>query len=88
MVDSNTPLLDADEIPDQMIEKASKHYAKNADKKTVIGMCDTSFFGDGKEGFLFTDTKVYYKDDFGKPKKLWYDEINSVIVNEIKFRVI
>ena len=74
---SSSPLLDAYEIPDQMVEKATKHYAKSADINSVIGICDTSIFSDGKEGFLFTDTKVYYKDVFGKPKKLWYTGIIS-----------
>ena len=82
--DSNTPLLITHEIPDQMLDKAAKHYANNVDKKAVVGLCDISVFGDGKNGFVFTDTKVYYREYFDKPKKLWYDEIRSVQISTVK----
>lgn len=69
-----------DDIPGEMIDKASKHYAKGVDKSSVIALCDTSVLQNGTAGFVFTDTKVYYKQVFEKAKKLWYDEVKSLTI--------
>ena len=34
--------------------------------------------GSGKNGYIFTDDKVYYVDTFEKPKKFWYDDIKTI----------
>ena len=70
-----------DDITNDMIDNASKHYAKGVDKSSVIALVDTSILNNGKSGFVFTDTKVYYKQIFEKAKKLWYDEVKSVKIS-------
>lgn len=48
-------------------------------RDTIIGLYDTTITGNGKLGYVFTDTKVYYYQGFGKPQKIWYDDIESVV---------
>ena len=67
-----------DDIPVKIIENAIKKYANGLDRNTIIGLFDTSITGNGKSGYVFTDTKVYYQNMFERPKKLWYDDIESV----------
>ncbi len=60
---------------------ASKMFMPSFEYSTIIGFCDTTLAQNGKNGYIFTDTKVYYLDLFEKPEKceaLRYDEIKSV----------
>ena len=66
------------DIPSKKIDNAIKKYANGLDRDTIIGLYDTSITGNGKSGYIFTDTKVYYLQIFEKPQKLWYDDIESV----------
>lgn len=50
-----------------------------------IGFFDTTVMGNGKNGYIFTDDKVYYLDTLEKPKKFWYDDIKAIrITNTYK----
>lgn len=66
------------EISSQKIDNAIKTFAPGLDRSKIIGFYDTTITGSGKSGYLFTDTKVYYKETLEKPKKIWYDEIERV----------
>ena len=71
------------EIPSKRIDNALKKFASGMDRTTIIGFFDTSLVGNGKGGYIFTDSKVYYLEIFEKPKKLWYDDIKSVeLINQ------
>ena len=65
-------------IPSKKLDNAIKKYANGLDRDTVIGLYDTTITGNGKCGYVFTDSKVYYLQIFEKPQKLWYDDIESV----------
>lgn len=70
------------EIPSKKIDNAINKFANGLDRTTIIGFYDTSLGGTGKCGYIFTDTKVYYLQTLEKPRKLWYDDIESVeIIN-------
>lgn len=73
----------ADDLTSKQWSNAKKMFASNAERETVIGFLDTTVTGSGKNGYLFTDEKVYYLELLEKPKKLWYDEIKSVAVTDI-----
>lgn len=66
------------EIPSKIIDNALKKFANGMDRKTIIGFYDTTLMNNGKNGYIFTDNKVYYLETMEKPKKLWYDDIKSV----------
>ncbi|MBD5550815.1 MAG: hypothetical protein HDQ96_06495 [Lachnospiraceae bacterium] len=68
------------DIPSKKIDHAMQTFANNVDRTSIIGMYDTTVFNSGKQGYIFTDTKVYYLTVLEKPKKLWYDDILSVEV--------
>lgn len=68
------------DIPSKIIDNAIKKWANGLDRTTIIGFYDTTVMNSGKEGYIFTDTKVYYLQMLEKPKKLWYDDIESVSV--------
>ena len=67
-----------DSIPEKTLNNAVKKYANGVDRTSIIGLYDTTIAGNGKMGYIFTDTKVYYLQVFQKPKKIWYDDIDSV----------
>lgn len=66
------------DIPSKKIDNALKKFASGMDRTTVIGFYDTTLTGNGKTGYIFTDTKIYYLETLEKPKKIWYDDIKSV----------
>ena len=65
-------------IPVKKVDNAIKKYANGLDRDTIIGLYDTTITGNGKCGYVFTDTKVYYSQFLEKPQKLWYDDIERV----------
>lgn len=70
-----------DDLPFKNIGNAINKFAKGLDKNTIIGFYDTSLIGNGKRGYIFTDTKIYFSQVF-KKNKIWYDDIKSVeIIN-------
>lgn len=73
--------LGHDEISNHVIENAIKYYASGLDISTIIGIYDTTLFGTGKNGFVFTDDRFYYLDLWEKPIKIWYDDIKNVSLN-------
>ena len=70
------------DIPSKKINNAVKKFAQGLDTSTVIGFYDTTISKSGKEGYIFTDSKVYYLEMLEKPKKLWYDDIKSVEIGD------
>lgn len=76
----NTGFSIKGDIPIRSVDNALKKFASGMDRTTMIGFYDTTITGSGKNGYIFTDTKVYYLETLEKPKKLWYDDIKSVEV--------
>ena len=70
--------LGSDEIPKRVIENAIKYYASGVDVSSIIGIYDTTAFGKGKNGFVFTDDRFYYLELWEKPIKIWYDDIKNM----------
>lgn len=68
------------DIPRKKMDNALKKFAFGIDKTTIIGFFDTTVMGSGKNGYIFTDDKVYYLDILEKPKKFWYDDIKIITI--------
>lgn len=66
------------DIPSKKIDAAISKFASGMDRTTVIGFYDTTVLGNGKNGYVFTDDKIYYLETMEKPKKLWYDDIKHL----------
>lgn len=78
-------------IPMQKFDNACRTYAGNITYDSVIGMIDTTVFGSGKKGIIFTEDGVYYSTNQGgkyfsykKPLEFegWF-EYNCVALNEM-----
>ena len=52
-------------ISSEKFNNACRTYAGNVDFKDTIGMIDTTVFGSGKKGILFTEKGVYYSTSQG-----------------------
>lgn len=66
------------DIPSKKIDNALMRFAFGMDISTIIGFYDTTITGNGKAGYIFTDTKIYYLETLEKPKKIWYDDIKTI----------
>lgn len=69
-------------IPSKKIDNALSVFAQGMDRETIIGFYDTTIRGNGKEGYIFTEDKIYYKEMLEKPKKIWYEDIKNVEVKK------
>ena len=47
------------DIPDKKINNAVASYAKDVESGFILAVIDTTIFGSGKEGFLFTGNRMY-----------------------------
>ena len=75
------------DIPSKRVDNALRKFASGMDRTSMIGFYDTTITGSGKNGYIFTDTKVYYLETLEKPKKLWYDDIKGVkLINKDKIK--
>lgn len=66
------------DISSKKIDHALKKFAAGADRNSVIGFYDTTITGNGKTGYLFTDTDVYYQENLEQSKKLCYGDIERI----------
>lgn len=71
------------DIPSKKIDNALKSFASGMDRTTIIGFFDTTVMGSGKNGYIFTDDKIYYLDTLEKPRKLWYDDIKEMRISNL-----
>ena len=77
-----SPTFVKGEIPDYKIDPAVDSIAPGLDKTTIIGLYDATLFGSCKYGYIFTEDKLIYRLSFEKPQKIWYDDIQSLIIFE------
>lgn len=74
-----------DEITRKQLDNAKAKFARGLEEETILGFYDTTVLGSGKNGFIFTDSKIYFLETLEKPKKIWYDDIQNIeIYNQHK----
>lgn len=66
------------DIPSKKIDNAIKKFANGLNRDSIIGFYDTTIAGSGKNGYIFTDDKIYYLETLEKSKKIWYDDIAGI----------
>lgn len=71
-----------EEIPAKKIDNAIKAYARNADRNTVLALWDLSLLENGKDGYLFTESGVYYPRFLDTPKYIDYSDILSAEIGK------
>ncbi len=66
-------------MPEAKLKNAVKSFLFPAGKKEkILVICDQTVFGSCKEGFGITDTGLYWKAHFNKPKYIHFDKIEDV----------
>jgi hypothetical protein len=60
------------------MDNAIKKFAWDLNKDEVLGLYDTTVMNTGKNGYIFTDTKIYYLETLGKPRVLRYSDIKDI----------
>lgn len=70
-------------IDSKKLAAAIKAFDFIGDEKSIIALIDTSAFGSGKNGFIFTGERLLFKEILEKPISIRYAEIK-----EAKFKVV
>lgn len=65
-------------MPLQSINTAINYYGNKILLKDVIAFYDTTVFGSGKNGYIFTNDAVYAKELMEKPFCIKYNEIENI----------
>ena len=68
------------DVTEKQWKNATERFARGAKREELVGFLDTTIAGSGKNGYLFTDEKIYYLELLEKPKKIWYDEITRTAI--------
>ena len=76
----------AGDIKSKKIDNAISSFAQGVDRSSIIGFYDLTVMGSGKNGYLFTDTKLYYREPLEKPGKIWYEDIKDIKVSALEPR--
>lgn len=71
-----------DDISSKKLDNAAKKFASGLKPETVLGFYDTSVMSNGKNGYIFTDEKVYYHETLEKPGKFWYEDIEKLVISD------
>lgn len=70
-------------IDSKKLAAAIKAFDFSGDETSIIALIDTSAFGSGKNGFIFTGERLLFKEILEKPISIRYAEIK-----EAKFKVV
>jgi len=65
-------------MPVQKLRNASKYFLFPARDEKILLLCDTSFFGSGKEGFALTEQAIYWKSRTIKPQTVDYERLQDI----------
>lgn len=69
-----------DSMDDKLLQNAIDSYAPEVREESVIGLFDNTLFGNGSEGYIFTDESVYYKECFTERAHIMYKDIAEVFL--------
>lgn len=66
-------------IPRRLLMHAWRAFCPKKDRSSIIALIDTSFFQNGKEGFVFTDDMLFIREPMHRVKAFPYRQINAII---------
>lgn len=66
------------------LSKRLKEHVHQIDWNRVVGLIDVSKRSNSSAGIVVCDTKAYFFGFPKKPRKIWYDEIDKIEINESK----
>lgn len=65
-------------MPSDKLENAGKSYLFPLREEAIWFICDTSIFGNAKEGFAVTNQGLYWRMPFEKPKKVAFSHLSDL----------
>lgn len=65
------------DIPEKKLNNAADSMGLEGNINSVVALIDTTLFGSGKDGFVFTGKKMVYKPMFGSSKTINFNEIKD-----------
>lgn len=74
--------FDYEEIFEKKANNAKHSFGKNIESdETLLILIDTTAFGSAKDGIIFSDRKIHYKEFLGKIGVIPYEAIDNIIVS-------
>src|SRR5699024_9961013 len=67
------------QIPRQLLTRAWRTFCPQEKRTSILALIDTSFFQNGKEGFVFTQNALYIRETMHRVKDFPYNRINAII---------
>ena len=67
------------QIPRRLLTRAWRTFCPQEKRNSILALIDTSFFQNGKEGFVFTQNALYIREAMHRVKVFPYDRINAII---------
>ena len=64
-------------MPRDLLENVCKHFLFADRKEKIWFICDLSIKGNGKEGFAMTDSGLYWRAPFDRPRRVRYAELRE-----------
>lgn len=79
----------APDIPEKIVKKLIKNFDSHIAINSIVAFYDSTLFGTGNGGVVFTSDGVYFKDILEKPVYFRYIDIDSCIIvgNNLEFRL-
>ena len=77
-IEINNSFYIAGEIPFSKFNTAMENFGVELDISEVLGFYDITMSGTGRNGYIFSDTGIYYMELFEKPGHIYYNEINNI----------
>lgn len=69
------------DIPQNKLANAIREYAPKVGMSTVVVLLDESFWGNGKEGMIITNEKIFLSKKFGN-QEISLSSVNQIDINE------
>lgn len=74
----------APSIDEKKLNNAIKSFGYQGSPSNVVALFDTTLFGSGKDGLLFTGEQVIYRASFSEPVSIFYESIvNAAYVEKL-----
>lgn len=77
-IKTNNSFYIAGEIPYSKLNNALESFALELDISEILGFYDITVSGTGKNGYIFSDTAIYYMELSEKPEQIYYNKIKNI----------
>lgn len=77
------PVFSDEESLKKKLSNAKQSFGQDiSPDEKILMLIDKTLFGSAKDGIIFSDRKIYYKELFEKPNVIRYEDIDRIVVSE------